>query len=73
MTAPRRRALSLLAGLLPALAAAQLRDGGDPAAVEIWQKLRASLFAGRPINPDTGRVIRLDAPARAIPTSSNRR
>lgn len=66
MTTPRRRALCLLAGLLPGLAAAQLRDGGDPEAVEIWQKLRASLFAGRPISPDAGRVIRLDAPARAM-------
>lgn len=56
----------LVCGLVPALAGAQLREGGDPEAVEIWQKLRASLFADRPISLDAGRVIRLDAPARAV-------
>lgn len=60
------RSLCLAAGLVPALAAAQLREGGDPEAVEIWQKLRTSLFADRPISLDAGRVIRLDAPARAV-------
>lgn len=78
MTASMRRVLRLLTGLLPAVwfvvwlamwpapAAAQLRDGSDPEEVEIWQKLRTSLFAGRPISLDAGRVIRLEAPARAV-------
>jgi len=66
MTTVLRWGLCLLASLLPALAGAQLRDGGDPEAVEIWQKLRTSLFADRPIRLDAERVIRLDAPARAV-------
>lgn len=74
MTAALRRVLCLLVSLWsvlipavwPAPAAAQLHDGSDPEAVAIWQKLRAGLFAGRPISLDHGRVIRLDAPARAV-------
>lgn len=46
-------------------ASAQLKDDRDPEGSPNWQKVKASLFAGRTIRPDDGSVIRLEAPARA--------
>ena len=48
------------------LAQAQLPSGDDPETSPIWQKVRASLFEGRPIEragPDT---LVLEAPSRAV-------
>lgn len=64
MNAARR--LALLAALLAAGAAhAQLKSGDDPEGNPVWQKLRASLFADRPIQADAGDLLQLEAPARA--------
>jgi sulfur-oxidizing protein SoxY len=61
----------MAAAFLCALAlpvAAQLRDGSNPEASEVWQKVRASVFGTRPIDTEPAAVdavIRLEAPARA--------
>ncbi len=55
---------ALLAGL-PA-AAAMLQPGDDPSASPVWQKVRASLFEGRPIAAAPPGLLILEAPARAI-------
>jgi sulfur-oxidizing protein SoxY len=57
-------ALFALLGLA-GTAEAQIKSGGDPEASEIWHKVRASLFAERPIHADAGGVIELQAPLRA--------
>jgi len=59
--------IGLLGGLLTAGSAhAQLKTGDNPEANPVWQKLRASLFADRPIKlDDAGEVVQLEAPARA--------
>jgi len=58
--------IGLFIGLLTAGSAhAQLKTGDNPEANPVWQKLRASLFADRPIKLDAGEVVQLEAPARA--------
>jgi len=59
--------IGLFSGLLTAGSAhAQLKTGDNPEANPVWQKLRASLFADRPIKlDDAGEVVQLEAPARA--------
>ncbi len=61
----------LLTGLLTLLAsagarAATLQPTDDPAASPIWQKVRASLFEGRPIAAAGAELLTLEAPARAV-------
>jgi sulfur-oxidizing protein SoxY len=73
--APSRR-VCLGAGLVslggvawPALAAlvpAEAKIPDRPEASPIWQKVRASLFASRPIATATPEQLRLEAPARAV-------
>jgi sulfur-oxidizing protein SoxY len=67
LAAARRTAVALLCALaLPV--AAQLRDGSNPEASEVWQKVRAGVFGTRPIATEPAAVdavIRLEAPARA--------
>ena len=46
-------------------AAAQIKSPDDPASNAIWAKVRASLFAERPIIDNAGDVLELDAPLRA--------
>lgn len=46
-------------------AAAQLKSGDSPEASPVWQKVRASLFAGRTIEPASNGLVTLDAPKRA--------
>ena len=63
----RRLSRALLGGLL-ALAAASTGADEAPPTLEssaIWDKLRATLFAERPINTDAAPVLALDAPVRA--------
>jgi len=67
MTRRRSWLFGLLA--LPVCArvgAATLQPGDDPQASPVWQKVRASLFEGRPIANAPAEVLALDAPARAI-------
>lgn len=55
-----------LVGLMAAASAqAQLKSAENPEANPVWQKLRVSLFAERPIKDDPGEVVQLEAPARA--------
>jgi sulfur-oxidizing protein SoxY len=56
---------ALMAALLTGHAAAQLKSGDKPEASEIWQKVRASLFAGRTIEASRGGLVTLEAPKRA--------
>jgi sulfur-oxidizing protein SoxY len=56
--------LALLAAA--AAPAATLQPTDDPAASPVWQKVRASLFENRPIQPAAPELLRLEAPARAI-------
>lgn len=64
----------VLASLVAALAlvaatagpAATLQPTDDPAASPVWQKVRASLFENRSIQPAAPELLRLEAPARAI-------
>lgn len=58
-------ALALLALLAAGAAHAQLKSGDDPEGNPIWQKLRASLFADRPIEREPGDLLQIDAPPRA--------
>jgi sulfur-oxidizing protein SoxY len=51
--------------LLAGHAAAQLKSGDNPDASEIWQKVRASLFAGRTVENVHGGLVTLEAPKRA--------
>jgi sulfur-oxidizing protein SoxY len=51
--------------LVPLVAAAAADPPQDPDQVDIWLKVRASLFGGRPIVRDDGAVVTLSAPARA--------
>jgi sulfur-oxidizing protein SoxY len=44
---------------------AQLKSGDNPEGSERWQKVRASLFAGRDIAGDGDEVAKLDVPSRA--------
>ena len=65
-----RRALQpfaiLLASLLLATpATAQLKSGDNPEANPVWQKVRASLFAGRSIATAGGDTVVIEAPNRA--------
>lgn len=68
MRALPRLLIAALAPLLLALpvAAATLQPEDDPAASPVWQKVRASLFENRPIQPAAPELLRLEAPARAI-------
>ncbi|HET8805515.1 MAG TPA: quinoprotein dehydrogenase-associated SoxYZ-like carrier [Gaiellales bacterium] len=50
---------------LAGTAEAQIKSGDDPEASVIWHKVRASLFAERPIRADAGGLIELQAPVRA--------
>lgn len=63
----RRHATALIsmAPLWPALAHAQLKTGDQPEASERWQRVRATLFAGKDIADDGDAVARLEVPARA--------
>ena len=54
----------VLLGLSPA-AQAQLKTGDNPEGNEIWQKVRTSLFAARPITNVGDDVLLLDTPNRA--------
>jgi len=54
------------AALLGGAAHAQLPAGDNPEASPIWKKVRASLFAGRPIAPASADTLVLEAPARAV-------
>ncbi|HJV72101.1 quinoprotein dehydrogenase-associated SoxYZ-like carrier [Ideonella sp.] len=71
MIASKRRWLARMAGLAVAglLAAgsaqAQLKSADNPEANPVWQKLRAALFADRPIKAGADEVVQLDAPTRA--------
>lgn len=65
----RRQVVTMLAAALPGAfaagpAAAQLKNGDNPEASEIWQKVRGVLFGTRPIATADG-VLELDAPVRA--------
>ena len=51
-------------GLVP-LAHAQLKSGDNPEANEVWKKVRASLFAARPIANVGDDVLLLETPNRA--------
>lgn len=57
--------LGLILGLGPRLVQAQIKSGDNPEASAIWQKVRVSLFAARPISQAADAVITLDAPSRA--------
>jgi sulfur-oxidizing protein SoxY len=59
-------ALCSLHAALPVQAAPMFAASDDPAASAIWQKVRASVFEGRPIAAAPGGALTLDAPARAI-------
>lgn len=56
--------LALWLGLCAA-AFAQIKSGDDPEASPVWQKVRASLFAARPIDTQAGDVLTLETPVRA--------
>ena len=67
MNKSRRLALIssfLLMALCPA-AQAQLKSGDNPDGNEVWQKVRTSLFAARPITNVGDDVLLLEAPNRA--------
>lgn len=57
--------LGLVLGLGPRIVQAQIKSGDNPDASAIWQKVRASLFAARPISQAADEVITLEAPNRA--------
>ncbi len=59
--------LALTTGLLLAAPAAmaQLKSGDNPEANPVWQKVRTSLFADRPIASPADDVIELETPVRA--------
>ncbi len=67
MTNDRRAfvAATLLAAAGAAPAAMQ-QPGDDPQASPIWQKVRASLFEGRPVETAPPGLLVLEAPARAV-------
>jgi len=50
---------------LASMAQAQLKSGEDPEASPVWQKVRASLFAARPIRTQAADVLTLETPLRA--------
>lgn len=56
---------SLLLLLWAGPAAAQLKSADNPEANPVWQKVRASLFAGRNIEAASGDIVTLEAPQRA--------
>jgi sulfur-oxidizing protein SoxY len=58
------RAFSLSVGLWLALAGASVAQTPDPDASAVWQKVRADLFAGKPIGSAES-VLVLDTPKRA--------
>jgi sulfur-oxidizing protein SoxY len=61
-----RAGLALGLAVLTGQAAAQLKTADNPEANPVWQKVRASLFAGRTIeDAGSGGLVALDAPARA--------
>jgi sulfur-oxidizing protein SoxY len=64
------RLLCALGVLAPLVAAAAADPTQDPDQVDIWQKVRASLFGDRPIARDDGSVLTLRAPARAQDAST---
>jgi sulfur-oxidizing protein SoxY len=51
--------------VLAGAAQAQLKSGDNPEASEVWQKVRTSLFASRPIQVVDDQSLVLEAPARA--------
>ena len=51
---------------MPAHTAPMFAASDDPAASAIWQKVRASVFEGRPIAAAPAGALTLEAPARAI-------
>src|SRR5262245_64426147 len=57
--------LVVLLGLVAPLAARAADGPPDPAAVDVWLKMRTMLFGDRPITLDRGEVVTLRAPARA--------
>jgi sulfur-oxidizing protein SoxY len=64
----RRTVLLTLAGAAVATARpafAQLKTGDNPDASPVWQKVRASLFADKPITSPADDLIELEAPVRA--------
>ncbi len=61
----RRLWLAMLLMVLAGSAAAQLKSGDNPEANPVWQKVRASLFAGRSIEAARGDLVTIEAPARA--------
>ena len=61
----RAMGLAMTALLCFGSAQAQLKNGDNPEASEIWQKVRASLFQSRPIATAADDVIVLDTPQRA--------
>lgn len=64
MKLPRALATALL--FAAAAAHAQLPSGDNPEASPIWQKVRASLFEGRRIEPAGPDTLVLEAPSRAV-------
>jgi sulfur-oxidizing protein SoxY len=86
-SAGRRAALAAALGLVagtPTLA--QVKTGDNPDASPIWQKVRASLFQGRPIAAADADLLTLETPVRAddaavvpvairtrVPTDASRR
>lgn len=61
-----QRALATVLLFAAAAAHAQLPSGDNPEASPIWQKVRASLFEGRRIEPATPDTLVLEAPSRAV-------
>jgi sulfur-oxidizing protein SoxY len=64
----RRTVLLTLAGAAVVTARpafAQLKTGDNPDASPVWQKVRASLFADKPITSPADDLIELEAPVRA--------
>ena len=61
----RRLWLAMLLMVLAGSAAAQLKSGDNPEANPVWQKVRASLFAGHSIEAARGDLVTIEAPARA--------
>jgi sulfur-oxidizing protein SoxY len=64
------RLLCALVLLGPLVVAAAADPTQDPDQVDIWLKVRASLFGERPIAHDNGTVLTLSAPARAQDAST---
>jgi sulfur-oxidizing protein SoxY len=62
----RRAFVAGLAALAATVHAAPPQPTDDPAASEIWQKVRASLFENKPIADAPAGLLTLEAPARAI-------